>query len=105
MPVLSEKTIRTLDEALEYMTECTLATVSDLAMKKSRSNSEFKRQKLIAQTGINLIKKLGVSPYPYSRVYKVLLMFDNTVESWAALYDCKLKFNQNDTDKIQGETN
>ena len=42
--------VRDPAQALVYITDCTLATVCDLATKKKKSKSEFARQISIAQT-------------------------------------------------------
>ena len=36
--------VKTPEQALSYLTDCTLATVAIMAMKKSRSKREFERQ-------------------------------------------------------------
>lgn len=48
--------VRTSEEALVYITDCTLATVSGMAMTKSRKKGEYQRQIAIAQTAIDWIK-------------------------------------------------
>lgn len=52
--------VRTPEQALAYIIDCTLATVADLASRKSRKKSEFKRQIAIAQQGIDWMKAMGV---------------------------------------------
>ena len=47
-------------QALAYITDCTLATVCEMAMKKSRPKNEFERQISIAQTAINWMVQNGV---------------------------------------------
>jgi hypothetical protein len=71
-------------EALAFMTECTLATVSDLASMSRPKKSELKRQISIAQTGIDWVKtitkpgrKIGCS-----RVSEII-DGDMSVETWA----------------------
>lgn len=54
--------VRTLAEALAYITDCTLATVSDMAGKKSRQKHEFERQIAIAQTAVAWMQMFGVDP-------------------------------------------
>lgn len=52
--------VRTMDEALVYLVDCTLATVCHLAMVKSKSKSEYRRQIDMAQFGIdNIMKNLS----------------------------------------------
>ena len=45
--------VRTPADALAYITECNLATVSEMAMKKSRPKREFSRQVSIAQIAVD----------------------------------------------------
>ena len=52
--------VRTPGQALAYITDCTLATVADMAMKKSRRKSEYSRQISIAQTAIDWMAEMGV---------------------------------------------
>lgn len=77
--------VRSAADALSYLTDCTLATVSDLAGKKSRSAHEFYRQKNIAQAGIDWMKAFGV-PLE-SRAVDVDAI--GSVEEWAAQYDVR----------------
>jgi len=42
------------------MTDCTLATVCDMAGKKSRPKHEFERQVSIAQRGVDWMQAFGV---------------------------------------------
>lgn len=52
----------TLEASLAHMTDCTLATVDDLAMRKRPPVREFRRQCSIAQTGVDAMQRFGVSP-------------------------------------------
>lgn len=45
--------VRTPEQALIYLLDCTLATVEHMASLKSRNKTEFKRQISIAQKGID----------------------------------------------------
>ena len=45
-------------DALAYMTECTLATVEDLASRSRPPKAELARQTSIAQTGLDWISSL-----------------------------------------------
>lgn len=54
--------VRTPEQALVYITDCCLATVSHMAMLKSRNKREFERQKSIAQKACNWIEKMGIDP-------------------------------------------
>ncbi len=49
-------------QALAYITDCTLATVCDMAMTKSRRKGEYKRQISIAQTAVDWMIVMGVDP-------------------------------------------
>lgn len=55
-----KRDIRTPEDALTYMTDCTLATVTSMAMKKRRPKGEFERQISIAQTGVTLMQEFGI---------------------------------------------
>jgi len=52
--------VRTPELALAYITDCNLATVESMAMKKTRPKGEFERQISIAQTAINWMLQMGV---------------------------------------------
>ena len=80
--------VRTPEQAILYLADCTLATVADMAMKKSKSKYEFQRQIEIAQTAVNWLKDFNVQIEIDSRVYKVLSLHDQKVETWSKLYDC-----------------
>ena len=77
--------VRTPEQALVYLTDCTLATVADLAMKKSRSKSEFTRQISIAQTGVDWIRDMRVNVDRHSRFVK-LEKYQYNVKHWAQEY-------------------
>lgn len=70
-------------QALAYITDCTLATVCDLAMKKKRPKYEFERQMSIAQTAINWMVQMGVD-VTTTRAEDVIEA--GSVEKWAAKY-------------------
>lgn len=57
---MRKEQVNTPGEALAYITDCTLATVCDLAGKKSRSKSEFERQKSIAKHAIQWMQQMGI---------------------------------------------
>lgn len=76
-------------EALDYLTDCTLATVCQLAGLKSRSQYEFNRQKSIATACMRFMRDFGVTPT--SRAAEVVEKFGGSVEDWAAQYDVKAK--------------
>lgn len=79
--------ILSIADALDYLTDCTLATVSDLAMKKSRSQYEFKRQIDIAQTGVDQMRRFNLPPT--GRAADVKAEFGGSVEKWAEQFDVK----------------
>jgi hypothetical protein len=71
-----------------YLTESTLATVERLSALKSKAKSDVARQKLIAQSGIEIIIKCaGRIDSLYgprgSRVREVIFEFGSSVENWA----------------------
>lgn len=70
-------------QALAYITDCTLATVSELASKKSHSKSEFRRQKSIAQTAIDWMQEMHID-FSTTRAADVVAI--GSVEVWAAQY-------------------
>lgn len=80
--------IRTPEQALLYLADCTLATVADMAMKKSKSKHEFQRQIAIAQSAVDWIKDFNVQIEIGSRVYDVLSLPDQKVETWSKSYSC-----------------
>lgn len=77
--------VRTPEQALAYVTDCTLATVCDLAGKKSRSKSEFERQKSIAQTAIDWMVDMKVD-FSSTRARQVVEIHGRSVDAWAATY-------------------
>ena len=80
--------VRTPEQALLYLTDCTLATVADMAMKKSKSKYEFQRQIAIAQSAVDWIKDFNVEVKVGSRVHDVLALPDQKVETWSKSYNC-----------------
>lgn len=79
---------RNANEALAYLTECTLATVEDLKMKKSASKSETARQIAIAQKGVDWCKfeNIDLSFVKAIRVADMINKFKGKVEDWAQEY-------------------
>ncbi|MEX3984124.1 hypothetical protein AB4Y45_34790 [Paraburkholderia sp. EG287A] len=77
--------VRTPEQALAYLTDCTLATVCDLAGKKSRSKSEFERQKAIAQSGIDWMVDMKVN-FLGTRAQQVVELHGRSVDGWAATF-------------------
>lgn len=78
--------VRTPEQALLYLADCTLATVADMAMKKSKSKSEFQRQIAIAQSAVDWVKDFNIEVKVGSRVYDVLAQPDKKVETWSRSY-------------------
>lgn len=52
---------RTVEAAFVYVADCNLATVCDMAMKKSRPKHEFDRQVAIAQFMVDKIREFAIS--------------------------------------------
>lgn len=77
---MSKHQVRDTSGALAYLTDCTLATVSDLAMKKSASKSELRRQISIAQNAIDWMDQFGVD-YSHTRAADVKAV-GGKVEVW-----------------------
>lgn len=73
--------IKTLEDAFVYLADCQLATVVDLAMKKSKSKSEYERQILIAQIFCDYIKEFKLKDEG-NRFEKVQAL-GNNVEKYA----------------------
>ena len=57
---MQRENIRTTEQMLAYITDCTLATVADMASKKSWSKHEYKRQKTIAQIAIGWMDRNNI---------------------------------------------
>jgi hypothetical protein len=70
-------------QALAYVTDCTLATVCDLAMKKSKSKSEFARQMSIAQTAVDWMIAMKVD---FTGTRAVDVCKAGSVVAWAAQF-------------------
>lgn len=77
--------VRTIEDAFVYVCDCNLATVADLAGKRSRGKHEYERQIQIAQTAINWMRSFGVRPS--GRSSDVLQDFGGSVEKWASQWD------------------
>ena len=80
--------VRTPEQAILYLADCTLATVAHMAMKKSKSNSEFQRQIAIAQSAVDWLKDFNIEIEVGSRASKVLALPDQKVETWSKSYNC-----------------
>ena len=82
---MSTKIFSTIEETLVFMTECTLATVETLQGLKSASKSEYKRQKNIAQIGIDHIISFNITVkkcFSTPRVSDVILNYHGNVEEF-----------------------
>lgn len=78
--------VRTPEQALLYLADCQLATVSSMAMKKSRGKFEFERQIEIAQTTVDWILNFRLNIDVDSRTYQVLSLPDRKVSTWINKY-------------------
>jgi len=72
--------VRTIEQAFAYIADCNLATVCDMACKKSRRKGEFARQISIAQTMVDWMRDFTV-PVAGTRIDDVLEY--GSVEKWA----------------------
>ena len=77
--------VRTVNEALAYITDCNLATVSLMALKKSRPKGEFNRQIDIAQLSIDWMKQMNVD-FSLTRAAEIINDFDSSVKAWSEKY-------------------
>jgi hypothetical protein len=77
--------VKTPEDALTYIVDCTLATVCDLAMKKSRPTGEYKRQIGIAQKGIDWLRTFPKAMVEVDdRIYEAS---QTTVAEWAKQFE------------------
>lgn len=79
---------RNIYDALAYLTECTLATVADLKMKKSAPKNETARQINIAQVGIDWCQneEINLAAIHATRANEVIKKFNGRVKDWAEQY-------------------
>lgn len=70
------------NQALAYLTDCTLATVSDLSCKKSASKYETRRQIAMAQQAIDWMRAFEVD-VSYTRADEVIEEHGGSVQAWA----------------------
>lgn len=75
--------VRDAGQALAYITDCTLATVCDMAGKKSRPKHEFERQMSIAQTAIDWMQSFGVD---FSSTRAADVVKAGCVQKWAETF-------------------
>lgn len=80
--------VKNSKQALVYITDCNLATVSHMASLKSRSIGEYNRQVVIAQHCVDWIRMFGLHPGK-TRAEEVLNDFGGSVSKWAAQYDIR----------------
>jgi len=83
---MNKHEVRDTGQALAYITDCTLATVCDLAGKKSKSKSEYARQMSIAQTAINWGVQMGVD---FSKTRAADVLKAGSVVDWAKKFEPK----------------
>ena len=76
--------VRDTGQALAYITDCTLATVTDLASRARPPKNELKRQINIAQKAIDWMDAFGVD-YAKTRAAEVKAI-GGTVEKWATKF-------------------
>lgn len=74
-------------EAVAYLVDCTLATVSDLAGKRSRSESELRRQIAIAQQGCDWLRAFSIDATG-TRAPEILAA-GISVADWARQHDAR----------------
>ena len=84
---MNKHLIRNEKQALCYLTDCHLATVSDMAMRKSRKKYEYERHIQIAQISFDFLKQFDVSIEIDSRAYEVANSFNQSVKEWAKQYE------------------
>lgn len=77
---MRKQDIKTAEDALLYLTDCTLATVAHLAMLKRPPAGELRRQISIAQIGCDHIARLNLDPAG-TRAEEIVDQM--TVEQWA----------------------
>ena len=77
--------VQTKEDVILYLVECTLATVSFMAMTKLKRKSDYQRQILIAQHGCDWIESMQIVPEEHSRITEII--YKQTVAQWAAKYE------------------
>ena len=78
--------VRTPEEALVYIVDCTLATVGHQAGLKSKSLSEYRRQIAIAQKGCDWMEAMKIDPAGTRAEH---IIGKQSVAQWAAQYERK----------------
>ena len=77
---MRKQDVRTIEQAMAYITDCCLATVGHMATLKSKSKSEFRRHIAIAQTACDWMDKFGIDPLG-TRAEDIINK--RSVEDWA----------------------
>lgn len=81
---MNKHKVRTIEKAMAYITDCCLATVSSMAMKKSRPKGEYDRQISIAQSACDWMEQFGVD---VTGTRAEDIVGKTTVAEWAKRYD------------------
>lgn len=76
--------VKSVNDALAYLTDCTLATVADMAPKKRKGKNAYQRQINIAQKCCDLMERFDVSPEG-TRAEDIIRF--KTVKEWAKQYE------------------
>lgn len=76
--------VRTPEQALAYLTDCTLATVCGMAMQKRRAKGEYQRQISMAQAGCDWLFGMKAD-YAGTRVEEVANY--GSVAEWAKQFE------------------
>jgi hypothetical protein len=84
--MLNYHNFKTIEQAFAYIVDCNLATVSDMAMKKSRPKFEYLRRISIAQKMCDAMVDFEI-PYQGTRAEKIIGKM--TVSEWASKYEPK----------------
>jgi hypothetical protein len=82
---MNKGAVKSEGSALVYIVDCTLATVTSMAMRKKPPVHEFNRQISIAQTGVDWIRDFGIDPRT-SRAAEVINDYNGEVWKWAEAY-------------------
>lgn len=76
--------IQCVDEALAYMTECELATVEELAVRKTKSRRAYDRHIAIAQVGVDwLVRSQDWVIEMTCRPRVITENYEGSVRAWA----------------------
>jgi len=79
-----KRDVNNSERLVAYLVDCTLATVSDMAMKKSRGKYEYERQISIAQFAVDKMIDMHIDPET-SRAKDIVGKM--TVADWARQYE------------------